>query len=59
MAQMPDLTSVEFQEGRSDNEIQAVIQNGRGLMPAFGTRLGERGVSLLVAYIRSLRAQPQ
>ena len=55
MATVPDLTSAEAQ-ARSDEQMAAVIREGRGMMPAFGSQLNEQGISAIVAHMRTLRA---
>jgi cytochrome c oxidase cbb3-type subunit 3 len=55
-AQIPDFTSGEFQKQRTDAELAAVIQNGRGMMPGFGKQLNEQGLSALVKQVRSFAA---
>lgn len=51
-----DLTTGEFQDSRSDEEMAQVIREGQGAMPGFGSQINERGVDALVAHIRTLRA---
>jgi len=51
-AQMPDFTSAEYQKQRSDAELVTVIQQGRGMMPAFGKQMNEQGVRALIGHIR-------
>lgn len=55
-AQMPDLSAPEWHDGNTDADITAVISNGRGMMPAFGQQLNERGIAALVQHVRTLRA---
>ncbi|HJL16797.1 MAG TPA: cytochrome c [Sandaracinaceae bacterium LLY-WYZ-13_1] len=57
-ADMPDLTSAEYQESRSDDEIARAITMGRGMMPAFGSQINQRGVAALVGHVRALRETP-
>jgi mono/diheme cytochrome c family protein len=54
---VPDLTTAELQANRSDEDLAEVIRNGRGTMPGFGSAINERGIEVLVAYVRSLRAE--
>jgi hypothetical protein len=49
---MPDFTSAEYQKQRSDAELVTVIQQGRGMMPAFSKQMNEQGVRALVGHIR-------
>jgi mono/diheme cytochrome c family protein len=51
-AQMPDFTSADYQKQRSDAELLAVIQQGRGMMPAFGKQMNEQGLRALVGHVR-------
>jgi hypothetical protein len=55
MVNAPDLTRADFQDRASDDDIAAVIANGRNKMPKFG--LSEPVVKGLVAKIRSLRGR--
>jgi mono/diheme cytochrome c family protein len=55
VATIPDLTSAEVQ-GRTDEQMAAVIRDGRGMMPGFGSQLNERGIAALVAHMRTFRA---
>lgn len=55
VARMPDLSSVSFQDARSDSDLRASILFGRGMMPAFGDVIGEQGAAALVGYVRTLR----
>jgi len=48
-----DLTSAEVQK-QSDDELTAIITNGKGKMPAYGKSLKSDQIKELVAYIRSL-----
>ncbi len=48
-----DLGSAEVQK-QSDDELAAIITNGKGKMPAYGKSLKPEQVKELVAYIRSL-----
>jgi mono/diheme cytochrome c family protein len=50
-----NLTDAEWQEKVSDERIFNSITNGKGKMPAFGKKLTEQEINLLVAYVRSLR----
>ena len=48
-----DLGSAEVQK-QSDDELAAIMTNGKGKMPAYGKSLKPEQVKDLVAYIRSL-----
>jgi cytochrome c oxidase cbb3-type subunit 3 len=56
MVKAPNLTTKDFQDGRTDEQIAAVIKNGRNKMPAFPA-LPPTVVQGLVARIRALRMQ--
>lgn len=49
-----DFTSAEYQQSRTDEEIAAVISNGKGVMPAFKSQLTAEEIKQLVGYLRSL-----
>ena len=49
----PDLTQAAAQ-GRSDGYIYAIIRTGRGLMPAYGTRMNHLERWATVEYVRAL-----
>ena len=53
-AAIPDMTSADFQQNRSDEQLTEVVENGRGLMPAFGDALTPEGISVLVRHVRTL-----
>lgn len=57
-ATLPDMTQPSYAQARSDAELQAIIKDGRGLMPAFGTQLSELGIAAVVKHIRSLSHTP-
>ncbi|MFW6067806.1 MAG: c-type cytochrome [Myxococcota bacterium] len=57
-AEAPDMTSPEWQESHTDEEVAAVIREGRGAMPAFGDEVNPTGVRALVAHIRGLAGEP-
>lgn len=44
--------------GRSDGYLYGVIRVGRGLMPAYGARIGHQDRWALVHYLRQLQGQP-
>ena len=48
-----DLRS-ELIQKKTDDELVAVITNGKGKMPAFGKKLKPDQIAQLVAYIRAL-----
>ena len=48
-----DFHSAQVQQ-QSDEQLANVIAEGRGNMPAFGTRLSKGQVDALVKYVRSL-----
>jgi mono/diheme cytochrome c family protein len=49
-----DIGSAEVQK-QSDDELGAIITNGKGKMPAYGKSLKPEQIKELVAYIRSLK----
>jgi mono/diheme cytochrome c family protein len=51
-----DLSGVELQSSRTDDQLFQTIHDGRGMMPAFGNELAEEQIQALVAHIRTLRA---
>jgi len=57
-AKVPDLTDPTLASARSDEQLAAVIRDGKGMMPAFGPQLREEGVKAMVAHVRKLAAQP-
>ena len=48
-----DFHSAQVQQ-QSDAQLAAVVAEGRGNMPAFGTRLSKDQIDALVKYIRTL-----
>lgn len=55
VATIPDLTSAEWQDSRSDEQIAQAIRDGRGgFMPGFGDRLSPAGVDALTRHVRRL-----
>jgi mono/diheme cytochrome c family protein len=50
---IPSLTSAEVQ-GKSDENLEIVISNGSGKMPAYKKKFSPEQIQLLVAYIREL-----
>jgi mono/diheme cytochrome c family protein len=59
-----DLSEIEFQAARSDDDLSELIRIGgaaAGLsttMPPWGGTINERGIHYLVSYLRELRTQP-
>jgi mono/diheme cytochrome c family protein len=49
-----DLATAEFQGSVTDPDIARAIRMGRGMMPAFGSQLNERGIAALVGHVRTL-----
>lgn len=58
-AKVPDLTAPELQASRTDEQLAAVIRDGRNMMPGFSAQLNAEGVRALVAHVRRLAAPPQ
>jgi len=56
-ARLPDLTLAATLAGQSDEQLAAVIQDGRGMMPAFGKQIVPAGISALVRHVRTLSAE--
>ncbi len=50
-----NLAEADWQERVTDERIFNVISNGKGRMPAFGKKLSEAEVDLLVQHVRSLK----
>ena len=48
-----DFHSAQVQQ-QSDDQLAGVIAEGRGNMPAFGTRLSKEQINALVKYVRTL-----
>ena len=48
-----DLSSAEVQK-QSDADLQKIVTDGKGKMPAYKTKLSVADISSLVAYIRGL-----
>jgi len=57
-AKVPDMTDAALNRGRTDEQLAAVIRDGKGMMPAFGPQLGAEGVTAMVAHVRKLSAPP-
>lgn len=53
MMHIPDLLSKPIQS-KSDADLTAVIENGKGKMPEFKSKLKSQEIHDLVAYLRSL-----
>jgi len=52
-AHIPDLRSPQVQN-QSDTDVEKIIANGKGTMPAFGTSLSNDEIHGLVLYVRGL-----
>jgi cytochrome c553 len=52
-----NLTDPEFQDARTDAQLETVLKDGKGTMPGFGNQLTPDQIGALVSYIRSLRHQ--
>ena len=50
-----DLTSPDWQRSRSDQDVAAVIRNGRGAMPPFADVLTTTQIDALGSYVRRLK----
>jgi len=50
-----NLSDAEWQERVSDERIFNSIMNGKGKMPAYGKKLSEQDIDLLVTYVRGLK----
>src|SRR6266511_4873773 len=48
-----DLRSAEVQKAK-DEELKKIIENGKGKMPAYKSKLGQGDIEALVKYIRDL-----
>ncbi len=57
-AALPDMTSPAYRSARSDAELHTIIKEGKGMMPAFGDQLNDRGIAVLVQHVRTL-SRPQ
>jgi mono/diheme cytochrome c family protein len=55
-AQLPDFTDRGFQAQRTDEQLSAVIRDGRGMMPAYGKQLNDQGLTALLGRIRRFAA---
>ncbi len=51
-----DLTSPAVQS-QSDAQIREALAKGKGKMPPYGPALGDKGLTAMVKYIRSLKAK--
>jgi cytochrome c6 len=54
MLKVRDLSSPEVQK-QTNAELTAIIENGKGKMPAYKGKLSNGDISELVSYIRSLK----
>lgn len=52
-ANVPDMTTAEFQARVTDEQMRLQITNGKEPMPAFGDRIAPEGITALVAHVRS------
>jgi mono/diheme cytochrome c family protein len=52
-----DLTAVDWQRSRSDDELVAAIRSGRGAMPPFQDVLTTAQINALGGYVRTLKRQ--
>ncbi|MGH9871257.1 MAG: c-type cytochrome [Pyrinomonadaceae bacterium] len=50
-----NISDAEWQDRVSDERIFNSIMNGKGKMPAFGQKISEQEIDLLVTYVRALR----
>lgn len=55
--EMPDWTSVEWQDGRSDTELAESIRDGKGTMPKFEVKLTPDQIDAAVKFVRSVRGK--
>lgn len=55
---MPDFSSAQYHDTRSDEDLARAITMGSGLMPAFGSQINQRGVAALVDHVRTLGQAP-
>ena len=55
-AQIADFTAPDWQASRSDAQLEQVIRDGRGMMPAYGKQLNEQGLRALADHVRRLGA---
>ncbi len=49
-----DLTDAEIMNARTDADLRAMLESGKGSMPAFGPVLASEDLDSLVVYIRTL-----
>ena len=50
-----DLTAVEWQRSRSDQDVVAAIRSGRGAMPPFEGVLSAEQITALATHVRTLK----
>lgn len=55
-AKVPDMTDPAFGSSHTDEQLVASIRDGKGMMPAFGQKLGETGVAVMASHVRQLSA---
>ena len=54
LGQVPDLTDAALQARLSDDQIRAIVKQGKGKMPPLGDSLSAKEVMDVAAYVRSL-----
>ena len=52
-----DLTSLEWQRARTDQELATAIRTGRGAMPPFADVLTAQQIDALASHVRTLKRQ--
>ena len=52
---IPDFTSVAWQEGRTDAQLKHTLMEGKGSMPAFKLRYEEPELEALIQVVRGFR----
>jgi cytochrome c oxidase cbb3-type subunit 3 len=55
-ARVPDLSIASTLASKSDEQLAAVIRDGRGMMPAFVKQIVPAGIDALVEHVRALSA---
>jgi cytochrome c6 len=51
----PDLTSAQWHQSHSDDQIASRIRDGKGKMPGFKNKLSEDEIRALVKQVRALK----
>ncbi len=51
----PDMTKADWHAKTTDQQIQAAIKEGKGIMPGFGETLSAPQISALVKFVRTLK----